>query len=307
MKRAAPVNREPTAGPQHLPDAGLVLREVAVLMRPVAVWLLRNGVAYPAFAEALKSVFLQAARGELERDAVEPTQSALSLLSGLHRKDVRARLQSPADAERALPRPTLASQVLTRWLTDRRYLGADGKPRTLARSGEKRSFESLCRDLSNDVHPRTVLEELLRLGQVAVDGDNVVVLAHSYIPSERLEELTALFSSNAADHLAAAVSNLSSRAPKFLEQSIYADGLKAESIDQLHLAARAAWASAFESVVTQSRKHVDQDAGGDGHQRMRFGVYFFSEAAPAPDGAPADRRNNSATPRSAKGRKRTPP
>ncbi len=264
MKRAPPENRESLPRSQVQPSvehARLALREAAVLMAPVALWLLRHGVSYPAFADMLKAVFLHAARDELERSKVSPTQSALSMLSGVHRKDVRAYALAPATAQ-PQPRPPLSSQVLTRWLTDARYRAADGTPHALPRAGTRRSFESLCRELSNDVHPRTVLDELLRLGLVALDGERVVALATSFVPSSSLAEMTALFSANASDHIAAAVSNLTMNAPKYLEQSVYADGLTPASIERLHLAAREAWGHAFRrwwrrraSASTTTRRH----------------------------------------------------
>jgi len=290
MKRAPPANRASAPKPRVQPSAehaDLALREAAVLMRPIAQWLLRHGVPYPAFSDLLKSVFLEAARGELERGGMKASQSSLSMLSGVHRKDVRALVQAPVSA-RNPPRPPLASQVFTRWLTDPRYRDADGRPRALPRTGARRSFESLCRQLSSDVHPRTVLDELLRLGQVELDGERVVALATTFVPSTSLEEMTTLFSSAASDHIAAAVNNLTLNAPKFLEQSVYADRLTSTSIDALHDAARRAWQQAFESLVTQARERVAHDAHGDGDLRMRFGVYFFSEpvqppAVPMPD------------------------
>lgn len=294
MKRASPKS-PPVAASETGQSSGaraeLALREAEGLMAPIAQWLLRSGVSYPVFAERLKSVFLKTAWRELAQGDAAPTQSALSLLSGVHRKDVRAILEAP-DSSRATLRPTLSSQVFTRWLTDRRYRAPDGKPRRLPRSGERRSFESLCRELSNDVHPRSVLDELLRLGQVGLDGDNVVVLAHAFVPMPHIDEMTALFAANASDHLAAAVSNITQDGPRFLEQSIYADGLTAASIDVMHDTAREAWTKAFESVVSTARERVDRDARGDGDLRMRFGVYFFSEstAAPAPPpSAPASK------------------
>lgn len=289
MKRAPPSNPDSLAPQQLQPSAEhaeLALREAAVLMRPLVQWLLRHGATYPAFAEMLKTVFVATASAELQRGDNLPTQSALSLLSGVHRKDVRDLLQAPAGT-RVAPRPTLAAQVFTRWLSDPRFRAGDGQPRALPRVGARRSFESLCRELSNDVHPRTVLEELLRLGRVALDGERVVVQAASFVPAGRLDELTALFASNAADHIAAAVSNLTRDAPKFLEQSIYADGLTAESIALLHQAARQAWADAFESLVPQAQQRVDHDRSRDGEMRMRFGVYFFSEPAKAVRAAPS--------------------
>lgn len=289
MRRTPPENRTPMVQGPVQPSAAhaeLALREAIALMAPVVSWLLRHGVTYPNFTETLKLVFLEAARGELVRDGAKPTQSALSLLSGVHRKDVRTLEQAP-QLKRAPPRPPLSSQAFTIWLTDPRYRAADGKPRALARSGPGRSFEALCRSLSNDVHPRSVLDELIRLGHVGVDGDRVVALTSSFVPSKQIEELTSVFAANAADHLAAAVSNLTQNMPKFLEQSIYADGLTPESIDKLHQAARRAWDRAFESVVTKARERVDRDNSSDGDQRMRFGVYFYSESMPEADAPPA--------------------
>lgn len=257
------------------------MREAAVLMAPIVLWLLRHGVSFPAFSDLLKPLFVDAAKGELERGASKPTQSALSLLSGVHRKDVRDIADAPVNSRRS-PRPTLAAQVFTRWLHDGRFRSRNGKPRALPRTGPGRTFETLCRELSNDVHPRTVLDELLRLGLVALNGEQVVVRAQSFVPSQRLDEMTALFSANAADHIAAAVSNLTSNEPPFLEQSVYADGLTKESVEVMHAAARQAWARAFQIVVARARERVDHDKASDGDLRIRFGSYFFSEPVSSP-------------------------
>jgi hypothetical protein len=289
---------EPTVRPseQH---AELALREAAALMAPIARWLMRNGVPYPAFAAMLKSVFVDVARDELERAGARPTHSALSVLSGVHRKDVRS-LETDAQEPRPAHSIPLASRVFTRWLTDTRYHGPDGKPRPLARSGPgPHSFETLVRERSADVHPRTVLDELLRSGLVRVDGDEVAVAETSFVPSRKIDELTALFSANASDHLAAAVHNLTVKAPKFLEQSIFADGMTQESVDHLHQCARQAWGTAFTAMVNEARQRVELDADAEADHRMRFGVYFYAEPVTAPqpqaarDEAPPAKRSRS--------------
>lgn len=323
MKRSSPQNSNtPFSAAKKLTssveNAALALREAKLLMAPVATWLLRHGVAYPAFAEAMKLVFLDAARGELdaacsERGAAQTaiTQSALSMLSGVHRKDVRAL----SDVQQAVPgtsRVSLPSQVFTRWLTDKRYRAVNGTPRALLRTApapgtknsRRRSFEGLCRELSNDVHPRAVLDELLRLGQVVLDGDQVKVAAQAFIPAAQLDEMNALFSANAADHMAAAVNNISFEGPKFLEQSVFADGLTAESVNLLHSVARQAWASAFASMVSQARERVEADAALDDQglapMRMRFGVYFYNEAVVGPARVPLKKPPRAATAAQAK-------
>lgn len=303
--------REPSAeaagstvrpGEQH---AELALREAAVLMAPIARWLLRHGVPYPAFAALLKSVFVAVAREELGRSGARPTHSALSVLSGVHRKDVRS-----LEAHGAAPRPTtsisLASQVFTRWLSEPKYRGAGGKPRTLLRSGPgKHSFETLARATSSDVHPRALLDELTRSGLVHIDGDRVTPLETAFVPSRKLDELTALFSANVSDHIAAAVHNLTVKAPRFLEQSVFADGMTQESVDHLHQCARAAWQEAFTAMVGEARQRVEIDADSDADLRIRFGAYFYAEPVATPAPAPAAASKTTRVPRTPRARSKS--
>ncbi len=289
--------------------AALALREATVLMAPVVRWLLRNGVSYGSFADLLKTVFVDAARSELASQGTQPSFSALSVLSGVHRKDVRAleaasQTQSgEAVAPRGVP---VASQVFTRWMTNRRYRTRDGKPKALPRTGDGISFESLAREISRDVHPRTVLDELLRLGLVRLDGDVVRPISVSFTPSRKLDDLTALFAANAADHIAAAVHNLTVDAPPKLEQSVFADGLSAESVDHLMAQARGAWSAAFETMVREATNRVEADAALDesDQHRMRFGVYFYSE--PQAQAAPPDLKSQekAAAPRARQSRRK---
>jgi len=304
MPRKTSVPAAPTATPHVGEDhAALALREAIVLMAPIVRWLLRSGVPYTAFADLLKSVFVDVARAELEGAGHKATFSALSLLSGVHRKDVRKFEAEPVDASReAAPRGVpLPSQVFTRWLTARRYRLRDGTPKPLPRSGSGVTFESLARELSQDVHPRTVLDELLRLGLVQLDGDVVVPASASFTPSRRLDELTTLFAANASDHLAAAVHNLTRGGKRFLEQSVFADGLSDASIERLRAQAVSAWLAAFETMVAEATRLVEDDADIDAESqhRMRFGVYFYSEpqggrkAAPSASAPGAARRRKS--------------
>jgi Family of unknown function (DUF6502) len=284
MKPAKPdIQRTVLPSEEH---AALCLREGRSLMLPLVRWLLRHGVSYAAFADMLKGVFVQVAREEIVGGGARPTHSALSVLSGVHRKDVR--LLADTAPHDALPRHIpLASQLFTRWLTDPAYCDASGKPRRLPRQGTEPSFETLARQLSSDVHPRTLLEELLRLGIVQLDGDDVVPQSAAFVPAAGLAEMTALFSANAGDHVAAAVHNLTEGGPKFLEQSVFANGLTQASARQLEETAREAWAQSFEKFAGQAKERLKADAGSAENHRIRFGVYFYAEAVAAAPSAPA--------------------
>ena len=271
--------------PSDAPEA--VLREVLAILEPLVTWLVRSGVGYASFAAALKPVFLAQAEQELARLGRKRTDSALSLLSGLHRKDVRA-LGEPAvqvTADNAAQgarwgKPSAANQVATRWLS------LDW-PDLIPFTGPEPSFETLARRVSRDFHHRAVLDDLVRLGVVSEEGGNVRLSRDAFIPQPELSEARQLFAGSAVDHLAAGVHNLSG-APgrRFLEQSVFADGLSEASVRALHLLANQIWADALQRVVDQAVPLCEQDEGTANPQRFRLGLFSFS-APEAPQDKPS--------------------
>ena len=267
----------------------IVLTSVLRLLKPLARLLLVSGVTYPAFAAALKRVFLQAAQDELAARGMPVTDSALTLLSGVHRRDVRTLLRSEpmaTKANKAADAParaqlSLASEVVTRWLHDTRFKGTRGRSRTLPRGADADSFDSLVASISSDVRPRAVLDELKRLGAAAEDEDGSVrLLAGSFAPRQGFEEMSWLFADNLHDHLAAASANLQGEA-NFLEQSVFVDEITEASAAQLQEAAVLAWKQAFKTVMAKAQTRFDTDAQEvkpqERNHRARFGVYFFSD------------------------------
>jgi len=264
------------------------LNAVLRLLKPAVALLLRHGVAYPAFAAALKPVFLEAARDELRRAGHKQTDSAVSLLSGVHRRDVRTlgRLAADDDALDALDAPlNLASQVVGRWLSDPAYVDEEGHPHLLPRYGEAPSFDALVAATSSDIRARSVLAELERLGIARLEDGAVRLLEPGFVPREGFDEGMALLRDNLQDHLAAAVQNVSGQG-NFLEQSVYVDQLTAESAQQLHALSARIWRQAFRSVMREAQLRFDADqAHAPADQRVhraRFGAYFYAEADDEP-------------------------
>ena len=278
--------RSPMAVAPSDEHADVALRASLIVMAPIARWLIRSGVQYGAFASALKSVFVQVAREEIQASGRKATDSALSVLSGVHRKDIR-QLSQHKGRDFKPKSVSLVSQVFTRWVTDPRYRDEQGRPRKLPRLGAQDSFEALSRELSTDVHPRTVLEELVRLRLVRLDGDEVELLTEAFVPAEDHAELAALLSANGADHLAAAVHNLTTNHPRFLEQAVFADGLSERSALELSRLARELWAEVFQKMVTQASARCAADRDEPRPHRMRFGVYYYSEPERREDGPSA--------------------
>ena len=263
--------------------SAIVLACALHVLRPLARLLLRNGVAYPAFAVAMKKVFLDAAHDELRDSGKKPTDSAVSLMSGVHRRDVRnlGRLAEPAAAEVEGETPlNMASQVVARWLSQTDCLDDEGQPRPLPRSGEWPNFDALVTRVSSDVRPRAVLDELVRLGMAQEnDQQQVALLITGFVPRQGFAEMAQLMQDNLHDHIAAASLNLQGD-HNYLEQSVFVDQLSDESTRRLHAVAAKAWRQAFKTVMTEAQARYDHDQQHTDPDlrihRARFGSYFYA-------------------------------
>jgi hypothetical protein len=259
----------------------LALDRVLRVLQPLVRLLLRNGVTYTVLAAALKRVFVDAARRELAGRGMAQTDSAVTLLCGVHRRDVR-NLTRGAAAQAAPPAPLgLAAQVVAHWMNDAAYRASDGAPRVLPRSPgtDSASFDALVASVSRDVRPRAVLDELLRLGVVQETDAGLALEGSGFAPRQGFEEMSWLFAANLQDHAAAAAANLQGEA-NFLEQAVFVDQISAESAERLQQVSVAAWKQAFAQVMTEAQARFDGDAPQPPAQRRhraRFGVYFYSE------------------------------
>ncbi len=305
-----PPLRPPPAGSGHapVPPAPEVLRALGQVLGPLVRLLLASGIDYSRLSVELKPVFIEQARAELRRHGQRETDSAVSVLSGVHRKDVRS-WREGAMGQRIAAEVSPIAQLFARWLGSAALCDSEGRPRALPRLGAQDSFEALARSVTQDVHPFTLLGELLRLGLVRVvqrdAQDWVEPNAEGFVPAPGSRELLELFGANVADHASTAVANLLGQTPQ-LEQSVFASGLSPESAAQLAQLARSLWAQARRQMIAEASRLYEADRGrADARQRMRFGAYYWSEGdeqaapgdaqaapgdaqqEPAPDGAGA--------------------
>jgi hypothetical protein len=285
--------------PIHDSPAEQVLDDVALMLAPLVRWLLAQGIPLGALVRTLRGVYLDEAHQDLSRRGRRVTDSALSVLTGIHRKEVRAYMEAhhePSGPQPAALRlaPTPAAALFTQWITDPDYRAPDGTVRrTLPRHGPPPSFEALAREASRDVHPRTLLEALERLALIDVQPDQVCLLSDRFVSPVHDPAATQTMAVNVADHLATAVHNLCADDPaqRRLEQSVFADGLSAESGEYLGHLARALWDTALQEMAREARARLALDAQRGalptsvspadpcpaGDYRMRFGIYYHLE------------------------------
>jgi Family of unknown function (DUF6502) len=252
------------------------------VLRPLVRLMLSYGVNYPMVLDDLKRVFISVAEEEFPLEGKAQTNSRITLLTGVHRKDV----QRIREIENETPEPpqSIGAQIIGLWLGNKKYLDASGKPIDLPRLASRGevSFESLVASISKDFRSRPVLDEWLSQGFVSLDNDDFVHLnIQAFIPNLDLEEKLAFFSMNVHDHMAAAESNLNSLNNPMLERCVYYDGLTPENIEILHQFSKQSAmstikavnrrAAALKSAQTETtRRQSDRTT-----KRMNFGVYFY--------------------------------
>jgi Family of unknown function (DUF6502) len=258
------------------------------LLVPLATLALSSGVKFQDLVDILKLAFVDAGKRSLRASGERVNASTLSVMTGLHRKDLANFLAQ--DEPFIDPEPPLEAKLFARWTTDARFLDADGLPLPLKRGGagdseaEVPSFDELAHAVTTDVRPRALLESLLRLGLVTQDDTGVVALGDTrLVPSAAQERLLDLFRDNLRDHLSAGVANTLGNSPAFLEQSIYANGLTQESANKFHITLRKRWLSLTQGLVPQIQRSIDEDRSVLKEsqlpsQRIRIGLYFYTEA-----------------------------
>jgi hypothetical protein len=264
-----------------------LMRALRRLLRPLVRLLLDYQITFPAFANLLKSVYVEEATRSFAIPDRPQTVSRLTLLTGIHRKDIK-RLQDEAPEADVTPaNVSLGAQLVLIWTADPQYQTSDGKPIALprlARNGHHPSFESLVESVSKDIRPRAILDEWRRLGIVIIDPeDRVQLVADAFVPEHGFDEKAYYFGRNLHDHLAATAQNLKGQGKPLLERSVYYGRLRSESVEVLQALSTEVAMEALQRVNREARALQKADAARpEASHRMTFGVYFYHEAHDSP-------------------------
>ncbi len=226
-----------------------------------------RALPFPELAERLKGHCVAAATTRAEGKA---TDSRLSIMTGLQRRDV-ARLRAFA----AKPaRPTPLTRLVSLWRTLPDY-APGGQPVLLDRAGEAPSFDHLARLVRQDIHPRTLLDALEAAGTVRIEGDKVRLLASAYLPPGGSAEQLAYLAANVGDHLRAATANVDGAAPPFFERALHHSGLTETQVGDLQTRFAAAMMALLEELSREAEA-MKREAGVEAHHRVRLGGYGFT-------------------------------
>lgn len=276
------------------PDAlATALRQ---LLAPLARLALAQGVTHATLDELMKQALVAAA--DAAHDNLPPHRrvSRITTATGIHRREVGRLVGALRDGAAQQPpnQRSHASELFAHWRSQAAYRGADGQPAALPRQGPAPSFESLAQAITRDVHPRSLLDELLRLGLAEHDteSDLVRLVRDGFVPQGDTARMLQVLGRNVGAHLAGAVDNVlhdsgrtGDRAalraglrsdgnppdgprpggprpdgPRHFEQAIFAGGLSEASLAEFRRLVTDQWQATLRSLVPALEALIERDA-----------------------------------------------
>lgn len=269
----------------------ILKQAILALLRPLTRYLIGRGWTYPVLCDLLKSVYVESAIQTHDEENESLTDSRVSLLTGIHRKEVhRLREELGATMENVALRAeaSMAVRVITLWTTSPRYLNAQRKPRRLPirSSGRQLSFESLVKDTKADMRPNVILEELVRTGVVAIDKDDQVKLLRNAYVSALPEDKLAFLGANTGDHLRSALHNIEAHDNPYLERAVFYTHVDADALAKLKPKLNQRSEQFLKEINNLIAPHSylgDAAENKTGVRRMRLGVYYFEDESGSHD------------------------
>lgn len=256
--------------------------------------MIARGWLFPDAGDLLKELYVDVCAADFQLDGKRLTDSRISVLTGLQRKDVRAIRARLEEASADVPSGAgPVPRVVAHWMAGPPYSTRAGKPKLLPRASNRGgpSFESLVAEVSRDIHPRTILDELKRQDLVLhdQDKDRLELLETAYVPSRDDESLVGYFGANVGDHAEAAAANLAAvpEPGPFFERAVHYNQLTREAQDELQQLAKKLQSRALSELNTAALGLQTRDAGDAGATgRFRCGAYVYRSTDTAPGEEP---------------------
>lgn len=269
------------------PPAALILA-LRRILSPLVRLMLAHGITYQFASEILKQSLVESVDQEFRLKGEPTSDSRISLLSGIHRKDVKRLRQPLADDIDIPPSVSMGSRLVALWLSKAPFVDENDQPRPLPRlrsAGGDTSFENLARQVSTDIRSRVILDELLRTEVVHMDEeDRVCLKTEAFLPKDGQDEQMYYLGHGIGDHLKAASLNILGTTPPYLERVVHYEQLTPDAVETLRALAEKSGMQALKAVNRKAMEETQRKPEqGQPLQRMSFGIYFYHEPSQARD------------------------
>lgn len=257
----------------------IFLRALARLLKPIAKIMIAYNVTLNAAMDALKRALYDAATPENGKI----TDSRISLLTGLHRKDVRRLRENPSEqGKRSLINS--GSLVVGIWLANAQFQNKNGEPAPLPRQGNENAigFNDLVRVSKIDIPVSTLLEAMIEEQIVEYDEvtDQLTLITGAFIATSDDSLKLDAFEKNLATHLDAASWNLlkDKSDNAYFERALHVNKLSTTSVNKLEDEAKKRMQNVLEALNKKALELQEQDINDKrNNQRFSIGAYILSD------------------------------
>ena len=261
-----------------------LLRAYQVLLGPLIRILLRQGISYAEFSEIAKAVYVEVALKDFKVAGRKATRTRVAVMSGLTRKEVK-RVIDEAVKDRYEPKSKFSrlGRVLVGWHTDTDFTGPYGLPLELQyetnNPGEP-TFAELVKRHSGDMSPRSILDELIRVGAAReTDAGWYRVLRREYITDAQGRDTFERTGFIVRNFVNTVDFNMTKSAPgkgRFERHVFPADGLRAEDVPRFDAFLRERCQTLLEELDNWLAKLPVPDNGkGEEVIHTGVGVYHY--------------------------------
>lgn len=258
----------------------VLAKTIKTMLKPLVKLLLSRGITYPNLLEPLKQIFVEVAEESFALENKRQTDSRVSLITGVHRKEVK-RLRDMISNTQAIPeiKAGLSAQIMSEWTGNADFLSKSGQPLPLTKQGQKHSFEALVFTVSKDKHPRSVLDDWLNQGIVSTNEEGLICLNEAgFVPTEDEAEKLFFAGKNIGNHLSVITNNLDKTQPAMFDRAVYYRHLSPESLHEIDSIAKEkslALLTEINHLAHELQQKDQQNASAV--TQFHFGSYFYRD------------------------------
>ncbi len=264
-----------------------LIRATAEAVRPFVRRLLANGVPFGWVERRVRELFVEVAEAEFALPDRRPTDSRITVLTGINRKEVR-RIRA---AEARAPEPGTfgmnhVTSLVSRWMSDPATVDRHGRPRPIP-YGSKRgpSFMKLAQRVTTDVAPGVLLEQMTATGAVDVLEGNVIALrTPAFVPPAGSAQQLEILAEDPQELIETILRNaLGETGERLLQRKVYFDNFGGDAAADIRTQARREgerFLARMERLLARYDRDRNPRAAGGARHYAGVGVYFFERTDP---------------------------
>lgn len=251
-------------------------KALAELLGPLSRAMVARGLTLGSATESMKQALLDAA---IEAEGPGVSDSRISVMTGLHRKDVR-RLRSEPPQMSGRKTANRMALLIGYWATAPDFQAPDGAPRLLGRDSDAEGpgFNELVRRVRLDVAPGTMLLALMDQGAVEeLEGGRFRLVAQALVPGTGSEELVAAYRATLTAHMTAATHNLlaDQGAARFFDRVVRYSHLSDASVSELEKMARSEAQAMLEKLNARALELQERDQSQHASGKFTAGAFVL--------------------------------